>query len=137
MATANEINEFLKLEEDASIALIEFKKVNLKQEIQILNWLVKYEYLYYELILLHPNIISKNAISTGREKLSGGVNTYFNIEILRNCIDLESILDKYYYEMLNKYTTLTAEENEKQTPFDDDFDDMNSLKYHLEKRGII
>lgn len=131
------IYEFLFLENEATQALIEYKNVNLNDEIEILKWLVKYEHFHYDLILLHPNTISENGIKTGREKLSNGLVTYFNINILKNCIALETILDKYYYGMLNKYTTETPAEKEIQAPFDDNFDEISSLKYHLEKRGII
>ena len=129
--------EFIILEEEAAQALNEYKKVDLNQEIQLLKWLVKYEQFHYDLILLHPDSISENGINTGVEKLHKELDTYYSIEIIKNCIDLENILDKHYYTMLNKYTTETDEEKEDQSPFDDNYDEMESLKYHLEKRGII
>jgi len=125
------------LEEEAAIALEEFKSVNLEEEIQLLKWLVKYEYLYYKLILLHPNIVSEESLKSGKIILYKDFNVYFKTEILQNCIDLQELIDNYYYEKLNKYNTLSNEDQEKEIPFDDAYEKTSSLKYHLEKRGII
>ena len=131
------IYEIVLLEEEAAFCLEEFKSVNLEEEIQILKWLVKFEYLYYKLILLHPNIVSEESLVSGKIKLYKDFNVYFQIEILKNCISLQELFDKYYYEKLNKYNTQSQEEQENQIPFDDDYEKMSSLKYHLEIRGII
>ena len=131
------IHDFLNLEVEAAQALSDFKKIELNNEIELLKWLVKYEHFHYHLISLHPNIISEDGIKNGREKLSDELVTCFNINILQNCIDLDNILDKYYYDMLNKYTTQTEVEVSTQTPFEDNYNEVASLKYHLAKRGII
>lgn len=131
------IDKYLNFEEEAAKAITEFHKLNQIEEKEILHWLLNYEHFYYDLILLHPHIISENDISNGRAKLCKKLDTYFNIEILKNCIELQNILDKEYNTMLNKYSTLTEEEKEKQSPFDDNYDEMCSLKYHLKKSGIV
>lgn len=131
------IYEIILLEEEASIALKEFSLVNLEEEIQILKWLVKFEYLHYKLILLHPNIVSEESLQSGKIILYKDFTVYFKTKILKNCIDLQELFDKYYYEKLNKYSTRTQEEQENQTPFDVDYEKTSSLKYHLEKRGVI
>ena len=56
---------------------------------------------------------------------------------LSSAIDLQELLEKHYYEKLNKYNTLSPEEQENQIPFDDDYQRTSSLKYHLQIRGII
>jgi len=131
------IYEFLLIEEEASIALQEFASVNVDDEITVLRWLVKFEHLYYELILLYGNIVPEESLQTGNCVLHKDHTVYFKIDILRNCIDLQELLEKHYYEKLNKYNTLSQEEQENQIPFDDDYERTSSLKYHLQIRGII
>jgi hypothetical protein len=133
----NEIYKFLIIENEAKIAIDEFKYINLDNEIDLLKWLVKYEHLYYELILLCANIVTEESLQTGNSLLHQDYTVYFKTNILQNCIDLQELIDKYYYEKLNKYNTLSQEEQENQIPFDDDYEHTSSLKYHLEKRGII
>ena len=131
------IYQFIIIEEEASFALEEFKSVNLNEEIQLLKWLVKFEHLYYELILLCANIVTEESLQTGNSLLHQDYTVYFKTNILQNCIDLQDLIDKHYYEKLNKYNTLSQEEQENQIPFDDDYDKTSSLKYHLQIRGII
>ena len=133
----NEIYKFLIIENEAKIAINEFKYINLDNEIDLLKWLVKYEHLYYELILLCANIVTEESLQTGNCVLHKDHTVYFKTNILQNCIDLQELLEKHYYEKLNKYNTLSQEEQENQMPFDDDYEDASSLKYHLQIRGII
>ncbi|OYX85423.1 MAG: hypothetical protein B7Y83_04825 [Flavobacteriales bacterium 32-34-25] len=133
----NEIYKFLIIENEAKIAIDEFKSINLDREIDLLKWLVKYEHLYNELILLYGNIVSEESLQTGNCVLHKDHTVYFKIDILRNCIDLQELLEKHYYEKLNKYNTLSPEEQENKIPFDDDYERTSSLKYHLQVRGII
>ena len=133
----NEIYKFLIIENEAKIAIDEFKYINLDNEIDLLKWLVKYEHLYYELILLCANIVTEESLQTGNCVLHKDHTVYFKTNILQNCIDLQELLEKHYYEKLNKYNTLSQEEQENQMPFDDDYEDASSLKYHLQIRGII
>lgn len=131
------IYEFIKIEEEASFALEEFNSVNLNEEIQLLKWMVKFEHLQYDLILLHPNVVSEGSINSGTINLHQDFNIYFKTEILKNCIGLEELFDKYYYEKLNKYNTLSKEDQEKEIPFDEDYEKTSSLKNHLKIRGLI
>ena len=131
------IYEFILLEEDAAIALAELKSIDIEEEMQILSWLVAFEYLYNKLILLHPNIVSEESLQSGKIILHKDFTVYFKTELLKNCINLQEHFDKHYYEKLNLYTTISKEEDENKTPFDDDYENTSSLKYHLEKRGII
>ena len=132
----NEIYKFLLIENEAKIAIDEFKYINLDNEIDLLKWLVKFEHFHYNLILLHPNIVTEESLKSGRINLYKDYNIYFKTEILKNCIDLQELLEKHYYEKLNKYNTLSQEEQENQIPFDVDYEKTSSLKYHLEKRGF-
>jgi hypothetical protein len=133
----NEIYEFLIIEKDAQIAIVEFKSIDLNNEIDLLKWLVKYEHLYYKLIVLHTTIVTEESLQTGNSVLHKDFTAYFKTDILKNCIDLQELLDKHYYEKLNKYNTQSQEEQQNQIPFNDDFEKNSSLKYHLQIRGII
>ncbi len=134
----DDFNNFLELEEKASNALNEFSSVHTPNELQLIKWLVKYEYLHNQLILMHPDTVSEEAMKTGIIKLSGeDSNFHFKTALLQNCIDVEDIFDTYYYEKLNKYNTTPEDVLENQSPFDDEYQKTSSLKYHLEKRGII
>jgi hypothetical protein len=132
-----EIYKFLEIENEAKMGVAEFKSIDLSNEIDLLKWLVKYEHLYYELLLLCANIVTEESLQTGNFILNKEYNITFKTDILKNCIELEELIDKHYNEKLNKYNTLSPEEQENQIPFDDDYEDTSSLKYHLEKRGII
>ena len=133
----NEIARFLKIENEAKTAIDEFKSIDFNNEIDLLKWLVKFEHLYYELILLCANIVTEESIQTSKTLLHKDYTIYFKTNILQNCIELQELIDKHYNEKLNKYNTLSQEEQENQIPFDDDYENTSSLKYHLEKRGII
>jgi hypothetical protein len=133
----DEIYKFLVIENEAKIGVDEFKSIDINNEIDLLKWLVKYEHLYYELLLLCANIVTEESLQTGNSILHKDYNIYFKTDILKNCIELEELIDKHYNEKLNKYNTLSLEEQENQIPFDDNYQDISSLKYHLEKRGII
>lgn len=133
----NKIARFLKIENEAKTAIDEYKSIDTRNEIDLLKWLVKYEHLYYELILLCADIVTVESIQTSKTLLHKDYTIYFKTNILQNCIELQELIDKHYNEKLNKYNTLSLEEQENQIPFDDDYQNTSSLKYHLEKRGII
>ncbi|CAH0336592.1 hypothetical protein FVB9288_02300 [Flavobacterium sp. CECT 9288] len=133
----NQIYKFLMIENEAKIAIDEFKSISLIDEIDLLKWLVKQEHLYNLLILLFGNVVSEESLKTGKCVLHQDYTVYFKIDILKNCINLQELLEKYYYEKLNKYNTLSPEEQENQIPFDDGYEETSSLKYHLQLRGII
>jgi len=133
----NEIYKFIIIENEAKMAIDEFRSIDLNNEIDLLRWLVKHEHLNHELILLCASIVTEESLQTGNSHLHQDYTAYFKTKIVQNCIDLQELIDKHYYEKLNKYNTLSQEEQENQIPFEDDYENTSSLKYHLEKRGII
>lgn len=133
----NLIHEFLIIEDEAKFAIKKYNSINHEIELQLLKWLVRFEDLNFSLIQLYPDVVSKESIKTGKIYLYKEFTVYIKIDKLKNCIDLQEIISKLYYDKLRKYTTQTAEEQENQIPFDDDYEMMSSLKYHLKKRGII
>jgi hypothetical protein len=62
----NQIYQFLMIENEAKIAIDEFKSLTLDNEIDLLKWLVKQENLYNDLILLFGNIVSEESLQTGK-----------------------------------------------------------------------
>lgn len=131
------IGDFLNFEEVAIVALDEFEKINLGDDIQILKWLLIYDELHNKIHFNNYGYITKKNRKKGYKKISKIVPTRFKIDIMQNCIQLSKILNEYYNEMLNKYNTSVPEDLNGMSPFDEEYDNYYSLKYHLEKRGII
>lgn len=132
-----DIYEYINLEEEAANAIKEFKETDAANELQLLKWLVKNEPLSRQFILLYGSNLTEESEITGREKLTKNLDVYFKTEILKNGIEFHKLFDQYYYEKLNKYNTFSKEEQEALIPFDDNYDEVSTLKYHLEKRKII
>jgi hypothetical protein len=131
------ISEFLKLENESFVAVTKFKKIDLNQEIVLLKWLTEFEHLYFKLYLLIFDLVTEESLQSGRLNLHKDFTTYFKLELLKNCLELERILETHYNEKLEMYTTQSKEDQENQISFDEDYETMSSLKYHLEKRGIL
>jgi hypothetical protein len=132
----SKINDFFNLEIDCHNALEIYTKNDMQIEFQLLKWLAEHEELHYKLTLLFPNIINENELKSGKINLYEDLNRYFTKDTLKNCITVETIFEKYYYEKLNKYQVKNSE-MEEVSPFDDEFDDYISLRYHLEKQNLF
>jgi len=132
----SKINDFFNLEEACFNALQVYLNNDMTIEIQFLKWLVEYEALHYNLILLHPNIISETELKSGEINLFYDLNRYFIKDTLKCCISVEKIYDTFYYDKLNKYK-IENNNTKDVSPFDDEFDDYISLGYHLEKRNLF
>lgn len=128
---------YLECENEAQTALKEYSNSDINNEMELLVWLVKYESLFKKLILLPGNTIAEEGIEKGKQKLFRDSNIFFSIDIFSNNLSFYEIFDKYYYTKLKEYSTLTVDEQEAMMPFDDNFEELNSLKFHLQKRGII
>ena len=86
---------------------------------------------------MHFDVLTEESLKSGRINLHKDFTAYFKTELLKNCIELEKLLDKHYNEKLNFYTTQSKDEQDNQIPFDDDYEKTSSLKYHLEVRDLI
>jgi hypothetical protein len=131
-----DLYQVINMEEETAQALNEFKNVNLNDELQLLKWLVDYEYLKYNFGTLCGSTITEESLASGTGQIPEGINAYFRIELIQNSIDIDTVFEKYYRTMYKKYDTFTEEENDAIIPFDDNYNEITSLRYHLEKGGI-
>lgn len=132
----DKINDFFNLEEVCFEAFKVYSKNDMSIEMQLLKWLVEHEELRHNLMLFHPNIINEKDLKSGKVNLFSNLNRYFNLDYLKYCIAVENIFDTLYYDKLNHYR-IEDEKLKNVTPFDDEFDNNSSLKYHLEKRNLF
>ena len=131
----DELKEFLQSDNSAKDAIIEFDELDKTNEIQFLKWLTKYEETSNKLILfLYDDIDFKEPEKT----------TFFQVKELKistsdfkNIAHFKFIFDEPYFNFLDKFNTISKEElarlisQQAVLP-----DNINSLAYHLEKRGI-
>jgi hypothetical protein len=132
----DKINDFFNLEDACFDAYKVYSKNDMSIEMQLLKWLVEHEELRHNLMLLHPNVINEKDLKSGKVNLFSNLNRYFNSDNLKYCIAVENIFDTLYYDKLNHYQ-IEDEKLKNITPFDDEFDNNSSLKYHLEKRNLF
>jgi hypothetical protein len=132
----DKINDFFILEEACFDAYKVYLKNDMSIEKQLLKWLVEHEELHFKLMLLHPNIINEKVQKSRKVNLFYNLNRYFKSDNLKYCIAIENIFDTLYYDKLNHYQ-IEDEKLKNITPFDDEFDNISSLKYHLEKRNLF
>jgi len=130
-----ELKEFLQSDNSAKDAIIEFDDLDKTNEIQFLKWLTKYEETSDKLVLfLYDDIDFEEPEKT----------TFFKVKELKistsdfkNIARFKFIFDEPYFNFLDKYNTISKEElarlisQQAVLP-----DNINSLAYHLEKRGI-
>jgi hypothetical protein len=131
-----ELSEVIAMEEETGQALQELHYFTPNDERQLLKWLVKYEYLNGNFISLVGNTLGEDFLLTMRGNLKG-LSLFFSIDIIQNCLAFDTIYTQYYIPMMRKYSTFTEDESEAITPFDANYDDMDSLEYHLKRRGIF
>jgi hypothetical protein len=131
------VYNYLSMEDLSSKAVADFKLVDLNKELELLQWLVNYEELHLDLILLHPETVSEEDLKTGEFRLNQNLNIYLKTNILKDCIEVERLFDIYYYDRINKYNLNSDELEESITPFDDNYKEISSLKHHLRGNGIV
>lgn len=132
-----DLSRVINMEEETAKALQEFKEVNIDDEMQLLKWLVDFEYLNINFISLVGNTIIEESIAIKRGQIMQGLGVFFKTEMIQNCIDFDTIFNQYYIPIIRKYKTFNKEESEEITPFDDNYDEILSLKYRLLRRGIF
>jgi hypothetical protein len=129
------LRDYLQSDESTKNAVIEFENIKDGNETQLLTWLVKYEKTGHNLTFFRYNDIDfENPEST----------PFFIVENLNICtsdfkfiIKFKSLFDERYRLMLEKYISFTEEEKNKNTEQNSEIVKyINSLSYHLEKRGI-
>lgn len=132
-----ELKHYLQSDDFVKEALKEFQSIEKNNEPKLLKWLAKYEKTGDDLVMLlylFEEIDFENLED----------NAYFIVDGLKiktldfKCLaKFRFLFDNHYWNMLEKYTTFTKEEtthhmnaNNKMSNY------INSLSYHLEKRGI-
>lgn len=131
--------EIVEVEQQAKVAVSDFIKLEeSNSEIDLLNWIVKYEDLDGKL-LLHDYTIDKNeSIEVQKRKINNDLNVYFSLQIIENCLKFHNLFYSVYGKMLEKYNTLTYDEIDLM--FDNEHEDIDhvyNVSYHLKKRGIV
>ena len=129
------LKKYLNSDLFAKKAIAEFENIDLNNETQLLNWLVRYEktgehlslFMYDDFDIENPElrpyfIIEHFKISTSDFKYVA---------------KFKSLFDERYRLMLEKYVTFTEEEkNESINQNSEMVKYFNSLSYHIEKRGF-
>jgi hypothetical protein len=131
-----DLYKVIEMEEETAKALREFKELNVNNEMGLLKWLVDFEYLNINFISLSGKTITEESIAMERGQIMKGLDVFFKIEKIQNCIKFDTVFNKYYIPIMRIYNTLSEEESEKVIPFDDNYDEILSLKHHLKKKGI-
>ncbi len=130
-----ELKEFLQSDNSAKDAIIEFEELDKTNEIQFLKWLTKYEETSDKLVLfLNDDIDFEEPEKT----------TFFTVKELKistsdfkNIARFKFLYDEPYWDFFKKYTTISNEELTRLISQKADIPgNINSLSYHLEKRGI-
>ena len=132
-----ELKNYLQSDNFAKEALKEFQTIEKNNEPKLLKWLVKYEKIGETLVMLLYLFED-----TDFEKLED--NAFFKVDGLKiktldfKCLTkFRFLFDNHYWNMLEKYTTFTKEETTHHMNANNEMsNNINSLSYHLEKRGI-
>jgi hypothetical protein len=132
-----ELKHYLQSDGFVKEALKEFQTIEKNNEPKLLKWLVKYEKTGDDLVML---LFLFEQIDF--ENLED--NAYFKVDGLKiKTLDFKSLakfrflFDNHYWNMLEKHTTFTKEETTHHMNENNEMSNyINSLSYHLEKRGI-
>lgn len=133
----DDLYNVIEMEEETAQALKEFENVNLNDELQLLKWLVEWEHMRFNFVDLCGNTITEDSITNGKGQILESLDAYFRTELIQNCIDFDITYTAKYSAMYKKYDTLTKKEKDELRPWDDNYNQITSLKYHLKKRGIV
>lgn len=132
-----ELKDYLQSDDFAKEALKEFQSIEKNNELKLLKWLVKYEKTGDALVMLlylFEEIDFENLEDNAYFKVDG-----LKIKILDfKCLaKFRFLFDNHYWNMLEKYTTFTKEETIHHMNENNEMSNyINSLSYHLDKRGI-
>lgn len=129
------LKEYLQFHCLAKEALKEFKIIDNTSERQLLKWLVKYEKTGMDLILFaYDGINFEHPNKTEYFKVR---DLKISISDFKHIAKFKFLFDRYYWEMLEKYSTASKEEGTIYYNKEIEMSDFtSSLTYHLEQRGI-
>ena len=132
-----DLSRVTDMEEETAQALQEFKDLNIDDEIQVLKWLVDFEYLNINFISLAGNTLTEELLAGGRGQIMKGLDVFFKTEMIQNCIDFDTVFNQYYIPIIIKYKTFSKQESEEIMPFDANYDEIISLRQNLKNKGIF
>lgn len=127
--------KYLILEDNCTKAMQLFDSILIEDEMNLLKWLAEHEDLKDDFILFSPDYVDENTVELKYIIVNNALDISISTDYLKNGIRFKDIVESHYYEFLNKYK-IYADDDES-TPFDDDFDNRNSLKYQLEQRNLL
>lgn len=116
----------------------DYFNINTENETEVLTWLVIYEALGLNLTLLMVDYLGE-AIETA-ENLRfeiEGCNLNVDIDDLKSTFFFKIKFDEHYWAMLEKYETISEEEESKLEEGIEESENRTSLAFHLKQRGII
>ena len=94
----NELAEFLMIETESKKAINEFEQLNTDCEILLLQWLVKYEEIYSDLILFsYLDYLDDDEIKKGYFRLSGYNNVLIAINDFEAVQNFKTLFNIYYF----------------------------------------
>lgn len=130
--------QFHELKEETVLAvkLFDEQVEILDSEDLLLEWLVKYEELSQNNLcgLTSLYFCEEEEIKTGFIKLYNTDNLLIRVADFAEQLKFKSLFDSYYFNMVERYTTIPESEQNNLTPGSEDSTHQYSLKYHLEKR---
>ncbi len=130
--------QFHELKEETVLALKSFEEQTeiRDNEDLLLEWLVKYEELSQNNLcgLTSLYFCEEEEIKIGFIKLYNTDNLLISVADFAEQLKFKSLFDSYYFNMVEKYTTIPESEQDNLIPGSEDSIHQYSLKYHLEKR---
>ena len=133
---ADDLKKYLILEEDCAKAMRLYVTLLDDNEMNLLKWLAEHEYLKDELMLFCPEFVDENTNRLQKVMVNQELNISINIDYLKNCIQFQDLIDKYYYVMFDKFKVDIGEIKDG-ARLGDDIEKHISLKYHLGQRNIF
>lgn len=132
-----DLSRVIDMEGETVQALQEFKEVNTDDVMQLLKWLVDFEYLNINFISLAGNTLTEELLAGGRGQIMKGLDVFFKTEMIQNCIAFDTVFNQYYIPIIKVFNESNMVESEEKMPFEDNYDEITSLRYHLKSKGIF
>jgi hypothetical protein len=130
-----ELKDFLDYEKDSERAVYAFRQIDTTNEESLLKWLVQYEYLLDSLVLFLYDEIDFEYPEKG--EYFAVANFKIKTADFKYIANFKFHFDNYYWDMLEKYSTLSKEEIQQiQEEGTQEANNTNSLTFHLMQRGI-
>ena len=133
---AKVLNEYLILEEDCSKSMRLYDTLLEDNEMNLIKWLAEHEHLKDAMILFYPEYADENTGELKKVIFNEELNISIDIVYLKNCIQFQDLIDKYYYVMFDKFK-VDIWEIKDGARLGDDIEKHISLKYHLEQRSVF